>query len=148
MSSLDKQRIVIVLSVILLVASISSVILLVQFGKSPSHIESCSKPANGFLVIASGSGYNGSVSKDPSTPWPIIKVQQGTTVNIVVCNTDVQVHGFQISFYHSEPTKSIAPGEALRISFIADQTGTFRIYEGISSSVSSFMQNGELIVTS
>jgi heme/copper-type cytochrome/quinol oxidase subunit 2 len=105
------------------------------------------KPENGYLIVASNTGYNDSASKGNAS-WPIITVNKGTTVNIVVCNTDTQTHGFQISNYLTSPTESISPGKVFRISFVANEVGTFRIYEGISSSTSSFMQNGELVVTS
>ena len=51
----------------------------------------CLKPAGGFLVVASDTGYNDSIGHGaPKVDWPIITVRQGQNVTIVVCNIDVQ----------------------------------------------------------
>jgi len=107
----------------------------------------CVKPAEGFLVIASNRGYNDSVDHGvPENPWPVITVNQGQQVNIAVCNTDVQAHGFQITHYFDSNIESIAPGQVIHVSFVADQAGDFQIYCSIFCSIHAFMQSGLLRV--
>jgi nitrous oxide reductase len=109
----------------------------------------CVKPANGFLVVASSRGYNDSIDHGvPKNSWPIITVEQGQTVNIAVCNTDFQAHGFQISYYYASSIITVVPGQVLHISFVADKAGEFRIYCNIFCSIHFLMQNGLLNVTS
>ena len=109
----------------------------------------CVKPANGFLVVASSRGYNDSIDHGvPEKSWPIITVQQGQTVNITVCNTDFQAHGFQVSYYYDSSIITIVPGQVLHISFVATRAGEFRIYCNIFCSIHPFMQSGLLNVTS
>jgi FtsP/CotA-like multicopper oxidase with cupredoxin domain len=108
----------------------------------------CEKPADGFLIIASELGYNDSVDHGvPQNAWPVMNVQQGQNVTIVVCNADpAQSHGFQIEHYYDAILAAIAPGQVLRVNFVADQRGTFRVYCSIPCSVHWAMQSGELIV--
>jgi FtsP/CotA-like multicopper oxidase with cupredoxin domain len=111
----------------------------------------CTKPADGFLIIAGDSpgnvGYNDSAGHGaPTNPWPIIRVQKGTTVNITVCNTDTQAHGFNISHYYDSSIETVAPGQVIRVQFVASETGTFGIYCAIFCTIHVFMQSGELIV--
>jgi FtsP/CotA-like multicopper oxidase with cupredoxin domain len=109
----------------------------------------CTKPAGGFLIIASKLGYNDSVDHGvPSKPWPVITVNQGQRVDITVCNTDIQAHGFQVAHYFDSTIESIAPGQAVHVSFVADQPGDFQIYCSIFCSVHAFMQSGQLRVLS
>ena len=112
----------------------------------------CTKPAGGFLIIAGDSpgnvGYNDSEGHGaPTNPWPIITVQKGTTVNITVCNTDRQAHGFNISHYYDSSIVTVAPGQVLRVSFVANETGNFEIYCSIFCTIHPFMQNGLLRVS-
>lgn len=109
----------------------------------------CSKPAGGYLVIMSMYGYNDSMLEGagPSTPWPVIRVTQNTTVNITVCNADTaQAHGFQISNYFDSKVVALGPREVIHVSFIATEVGNFRIYCAIFCTIHPFM-NGELLVT-
>lgn len=78
-------------------------------------------------------------------PWPVIRVQQGQVVSIVVCNKDAtQPHGFAISTYF--PTGvAMAPTEAYRITFTATQVGNFVMYCNIFCTVHVFMV-GQLVV--
>jgi len=110
---------------------------------------SCVKPAGGFLIIASELGYNDSVDHGvPQNAWPVISVHEGQNVTIVVCNADpTQPHGFQVDHYYDARTVAIGPGQALTVSFIAADDGTFRIYCNIACSVHWAMLSGELIVT-
>ena len=113
----------------------------------------CAKPPGGFLIVASGRGYNDSVDHGvsigsfPKISWPIMNVHQNQTVNITICNTDVQAHGFQISHYFENTIEVIAPGQSINVSFVADQTGAFRIYCEIPCSIHWAMQSGELLVS-
>ncbi len=108
----------------------------------------CVKPADGFLIVASQLGYNDSVDHGvPENSWPVVDVQQGQNVTIVVCNTDpVEPHGFQIDNYYDTGTVSIAPGQVLTVSFVANKAGTFRIYCNIFCAIHWAMQSGELVV--
>ena len=113
----------------------------------------CVKPADGFLIIASNTGYNDSIGHgvpgNASNPvwWPVITVKQGQTVNITVCNTDFQSHGFEVQHYYDSKLNTIVPGQVLQVSFVASETGEFRIYCDIFCSIHIFMQNGLLNVT-
>ena len=108
----------------------------------------CAKPAGGYLIIADEQGYNDSIGHGvPQKNWPIMQVQQGQNVTIVVCNTDVQPHGFNIAHYYDDQLVSVAPGKVLTVSFAADQAGSFRVYCNIPCSVHWAMQNGELVVS-
>ena len=122
----------------------------VSGGKSNSSLPSgCTKPAGGFLIIASNQGYNDSIGHGaPNKNWPIITVHKGQTVSITVCNTDTQAHGFQITYYYDSFIQSIAPNTVLHVPpFVANETGSFRIYCDIFCTIHIFMQSGELIVT-
>ena len=109
----------------------------------------CSKPADRFLIIASELGYNDSVDHGvPQNSWPVVDARQGQNVTIVVCNIDpAEAHGFQIDNYYNARTVSIAPGQVLTVSFVANKAGTFRIYCNIFCAVHWAMQSGELVIT-
>jgi nitrous oxide reductase len=108
----------------------------------------CVKPPGGFLVIASGRGYNDSVDHGvPQNSWPVINVTQGQTVNITVCNTDFQAHGFQVTHYYDNSIVAIVPGQVIQVSFVANVKGEFRIYCEIFCTIHWAMQSGELIVS-
>jgi len=102
----------------------------------------CNRPAGYILILADQNGFNNSVNH--KRPWPVLTVQKGSTVNLIVCNTDtVEAHGFGIDTYVS-PTQ-LRPGQFFRTSFIAEQGGNFTIYCSIFCSVHVFMQ-GRLAV--
>jgi len=109
----------------------------------------CVKPADGFLIIANQLGFNDSVNHGvPENNWPVLNVKLGQNVTIVVCNADPsQAHGFQIDHYYVAQLVSIASGQVLRVRFVADQAGSFRIYCQILCTVHWAMQNGQLIVS-
>jgi len=111
--------------------------------------QGCDKPAGGFLIVASQLGYNDSVDHGvPQDSWPVMNVRQGQNVTIVVCNADpAQTHGFQIDHYYNAQLVSVAPGNVLRVSFVADETGSFRVYCQLPCSVHWAMQSGELVVS-
>jgi FtsP/CotA-like multicopper oxidase with cupredoxin domain len=100
----------------------------------------CSRPAGFFLIIADLSGFNDSIGHGaPVTPWPVIRVNQGDAVGIVVCNEDkTQPHGFAISTYFPRGV-AIMPGEAYTITFTANVPGTFVMYCNIFCTIHVFM---------
>ena len=108
----------------------------------------CVKPADGFLIVASERGYNDSVDHGvPQNPWPVVNVQEGQNVTIVVCNVDPgEAHGFQIDNYFDSRTISLAPGQVLTVSFVPNKVGIFRIYCNIFCAIHWAMQSGELVV--
>ena len=101
-----------------------------------------------ILIVASITGFNDSVNHGvPQNPWPVAHVARGTTVNITVVNVDKQPHGFQVEHYFDSNIATVAPGQTLNVTFVANVTGTFRIYCVIPCTVHWAMQSGELIVS-
>jgi hypothetical protein len=101
-----------------------------------------------ILIVASITGFNDSVDHGvPANPWPVVHVPKGTLVNITVYNDDKQAHGFQVSHYFDSSIQTVAPGQRLNISFITNETGTFRIYCSIFCTVHWAMQSGQLVVS-
>jgi len=100
----------------------------------------CDRPPGFFLIIADLSGFNDSIGHGaPMNPWPVIRVQQGDVVRILVCNKDTsQPHGFAISTYFPVGVP-IVPGEAYRIVFTATVPGTFVMYCNIFCTIHVFM---------
>ena len=97
-----------------------------------------------FTLIASRTGYNGSVNM--GSPWPVMTVRQGQTVTIQVKNDDpVEPHGFTVTHYLDSGV-TLRPGETYTLTFLADQKGTFRVYCNIFCTIHVYMQNGELTV--
>jgi FtsP/CotA-like multicopper oxidase with cupredoxin domain len=150
---LNKNTRIVLALALLAIASVGSVTALyfLSIGRAPATKPlpaDCTKPAGGFLIVASNLGYNNSIGHGaPNKPWPIINVKQGQTVNITVCNTDIQSHGFQITHYFDSSVETVEPGQVLHVSFVADETGTFQIYCSIFCSIHIYMQSGQFIVT-
>jgi heme/copper-type cytochrome/quinol oxidase subunit 2 len=137
-----RRKLVAVLVAVAVVSSVIVIAFYLNQTRGP-----CSKPPGTFLIVANVNGYNDSIDHGvPQNSWPIITVQKGTTVTVTLCNADVQPHGFQITNYHDSPIESLAPGKSLTLTFVANMTGTFRIYCSIFCTVHGFMQSGELIV--
>ena len=74
-------------------------------------------------------------------------VTQGQTVNITVCNTDVQAHSFQIDHYEQGQANTMTPQQVLHFTFVANQAGTFQVYCEIQCSIHIYMQSGQLVVS-
>jgi len=114
---------------------------------TPGLPPGCVKPFGGFLIIASFNGFNDSVDHGvPAANWPLIGVQKGANVTVMVCNADSQPHGFQIAHYFDSSIEAVAPGQVLTVSFVADQAGTFKIYCSILCTVHWAMISGQLTV--
>ena len=139
---LDRRTAAVVLAVAVAVASTVAVAYFLNLGKGAE------KPHSGFLIIASSNGYNDSIHNGAGQrPWPIINVQKGTNVTISVYNADHQAHGFQVLHYFDSSIETVAPGQTVTVSFVADEAGTFRIFCSIFCTVHVYMQSGELVVT-
>jgi hypothetical protein len=151
----NKRIVVVLLAVAILgVSAVTGLYLLSTDGSPASRPlpPGCDRPAGGFLIVASDTGYNDSIGHGaPKNNWPIVTVKEGQNVTIVVCNIDVQAHGFQITHYwdatddHGEVT--IVPGQVYKVSFVASQAGSFDIYCEIFCSIHVYMQGGLLNVT-
>ncbi|MDA4124221.1 MAG: cupredoxin domain-containing protein [Thaumarchaeota archaeon] len=140
---LDRRTTILILVVAVVISSTLVVAYSLNLGKAGPG----TKQSGGFLIIAGPNGYNDSIDHGvPQNPWPIVKVQKGTTVTISVYNSDHQAHGFQITHYLAGSINTVAPGQTFTVSFVADETGTFQIYCAIFCTVHAFMQSGELIV--
>jgi heme/copper-type cytochrome/quinol oxidase subunit 2 len=55
-------------------------------------------------------------------------VRQGQRVTLAVLNTDDNSHGLAITEFKVD-TGIIGPGNTVRVSFVANQTGSFKFYE-------------------
>jgi hypothetical protein len=132
------------------VAGIISLTYSADFGRNNTAAlpQGCVKPIGGFLVVASRTGFNDSASHGaPAKVWPIITVRQGQNVTIIVCNVDVSAHGFQITRYCDNTVETLAPGQLLTVSFVADKAGSYTIRCDIFCPIHFIMQNGLLDVT-
>jgi hypothetical protein len=147
---MSNRVFLIVLIVVLAGATLTAGLYYLSLGMAPGSRQlppGCVKPSGGFLVIASSTGNNDSIAHGaPTKPWPILTVHEGQNVTIVVCDTDVQPHGFQITHYYDKSEVTIVPGQVLKVSFVASQTGSFDVYCDIFCSIHVYMQNGLLTV--
>jgi len=138
---MKRKLIVIVLIAALLVAALLTIYVIYGGTKG--------SPRHGFVIVATANGYNDSVSHQasPTNPWPLLTVHQGTVVNITVYNNDTVAHGFQITHYYADKIETIAPGQKITVSFVANETGKFTIYCSVFCPIHNFMQYGQLFVT-
>src|SRR5438477_12854668 len=147
----NKRIVLVLLVVVLMGASSTAALYFLGLGGGPGARPlppGCKQPAGGFLIVASLTGYNDSKAHGaPAKPWPIITVHQGQNVTILVCNADVQPHGFQITHYFANSEGTLVAGQVLRVSFIADETGSYLINCDIPCTVHFLMQGGLLNVT-
>ncbi len=99
-----------------------------------------------FTIVMSSTGFNGSANLPGA--WPVMKASKGQTITIRVINNDpVESHGLAISHYFDGGV-ALRPHEFHDIVFVADQTGTFRVYCNIFCAIHPLMQNGQLVVSS
>ena len=144
-----SRRLVIAVMIVAAMLVLSFVTGIVSFpppqgsiNNSPVSVASstCIRPPGFFLIIADLSGFNDSIAHGaPINPWPVIRVQQGDVVHIIVCNMDTsQAHGFAIQSYFDQGV-ILAPSEAYRIVFAATVPGTFVMYCNIFCTVHAFM---------
>ena len=139
---LDRRIFFIMVVAIIVVSSV----IVVAYYLAQSRTPPVKQPGT-FLIIANANGFNDSINHGvPQNSWPIITVQKGTNVTITVSNTDLEAHGFQVVHYFDSSIQTVAPGTSLTVTFVADQTGSFRIYCSINCAVHGFMQSGELVV--
>jgi len=149
----SNKRIILAVSVVVLIGAGATIglYLLSTAGAGTSRAlpPGCVKPPGGFLIIASNLGFNDSITHGaPTKSWPIITVKQGQTVDITVCNIDVQPHGFEILHYYDSGVVTVVPGQVLKVpAFVAGQTGSFTIYCDILCPIHIYMQTGQLNVT-
>jgi hypothetical protein len=145
---------VIVLAVV--IASAGAIAFALGPISSDSHVENvvsnpgCVKTEGGYLIVASDSGFNDSsvhLQADPSQPYPLITVAQGSNVTITVCTTSkVEMHGFAIDYYFPVG-KVLAPKDSFTVTFQAEKTGIFSIYCNVLCPIHEWMLQGELVVT-
>lgn len=144
--SSTRRTILFVLTIAVAAILLSTLYYYKFYAQSPIN-EGCTKQKNGYLIVMSNDGFNDSKSHGaPFKNWPVITVQRGSSFSITVCNTDIQPHGFQISYYLDSSIISVAPGQTLTFNFVADKTGNFTIYCSIFCTIHIFMQNGLLVV--
>lgn len=137
-----RRKLVAVLVAVAVVSSVIGIAFYLSQTRGPP-----SKQPGTFLIVADANGFNDSIDHGvPQNSWPIITVQKGTTVTVTVYNADVQAHGFQITHYYDGNNATVPPGKSLTITFVANMTGTFRVYCSIVCAVHGFMLSGELIV--
>src|SRR5256712_6651016 len=114
-----------------------------SLGLSGRVTNGCERPAGYTLLVADQDGYNDSVHH--SRPWPLIQVQRGETVKIVVCNLDrVSPHGFEINNYVN-PVQLTA-GQSFATAFVADRPGNYSMISSIVCPVHQYMLYGLLVV--
>jgi hypothetical protein len=144
---LKRSRLALIAAVVAVILLVVGAAVLLSRSAATGLPSGCVRPQGGFLIIASKLGYNDSVDHGvPANPWPVITVNQGQQVNIVVCNTDNEAHGFQVSHYFDNTIEAIAPGRVVHVSFVASQAGDFQMYCSIFCSIHAFMQSGLLRV--
>lgn len=152
----SNRRIVLVLAAVAIIgaAAVTSLYVL-SIGRSTSTNDGlppgCTEPAGGFLMVASHLGWNDSelhgAGITPGVTWPKMTVSQGQTVNITVCNTDVQAHSFEIAYYEQGQANTLHPQQVLHFQFVASRSGTFQVYCEIPCSIHIYMQSAQLVVT-
>ena len=114
-----------------------------SLGLSGRVTNGCDRPAGYTLLVADENGYND--SRHHSRPWPIIQVQRGETVKIVVCNLDpVSPHGFEINNYVN-PVQLTA-GQSFATAFVTDRPGNYSMFCSIFCPVHQYMLYGLLVV--
>ena len=145
--------IIIIVITVTIVLAISAITVFSYEGAFKTNTTPSTGKIDRFTIIESDppnslAGMNGSYYKGAATTWPIIKVHVGDTVIITIFNNgSSEPHGFGIDHYEPAPGLTISAGQTQTLTFVADQTGTFRIYCTIECSIHPLMQNGELVVS-
>lgn len=142
-SKIVLASVVVAGSVALIVALIATGILPLQSSLSCRGISGSSRT---FTIIANSDGYNQSRVVAGLGIWPVATVSRCDSVTFKIVNTDTQAHGFAVGYY-SRAGLTIAPSQALSLSFVAVKAGQFRLYCIIICTVHDFMLNGQLNVT-
>ena len=137
---LKRQTLGIIASVLVIVglsAGYYSNILPINSLITQSVAQPCNRPEGYLLVVMDGLGFNS--SRVRGTPWPLLHVHRGDTVDIIVCNLDSsQAHGFAIDHYFDKGV-ALGPGQVYKIHFVANDTGDFVIYCDVFCPVHSYM---------
>ncbi len=146
-----RRRLLLIVAVVVVAASTAALFYVVGGGPSSGCTTGPGVGSGGqtqnLLIVASITGFNDSADHGvPANCWPVIHIQKGTLVNITVSNIDKQPHGFSIDHYYDSSVVTVAPGQTIHVSFVANETGNFRIYCSIFCTVHWAMQSGELIV--
>ena len=106
-----------------------------------SIANSCEKLPGYILIVLDRWGFNDTINRGE----PNLQAYRGEVVNILVCNLDsVQSHGLAIDHYFPVGVV-LRPGEAYKISFVANDSGTFTVYCNVFCTVHGFMK-GKLVV--
>ncbi len=97
-----------------------------------------------FTIVASLSGYNGSVHQP--LPYPVISVPKGDTVVLRLINNDsAQSHGLAVQVYAANGIIAHV-GETKTMSFQATTIGKFQIYDPIITTIDAY-EKAELDVS-
>jgi hypothetical protein len=144
---IKKNTLLVSVIVLLTIVAVGTIISVTSLGSKTGTLPpGCTRPPGGFLIIAGTDGFNNSVGR-PNTVWPVIAVKRGSTVNITVCNIAPYSHGFQIAHYYNSSIVTIDSNQVIRVSFVAEEIGTFRIYCAVFCPIHFSMQNGRLTVS-
>jgi hypothetical protein len=148
-SKLERRFQAAILGAIVSIGFVGSAAYLADSGSNVQSIlpAGCAKQTGGFLIIASSLGYNDSIAHGaPAKSWPVLDVTKGTSVNITLCNIYSQVVGFQVTHYLADKTVTVMPGGVVKLTFVADEPGTFLIYCSTFNPIHVYLQGGELNV--
>ncbi len=84
----SNRTLALVVVALVLVGGLAAAIGLMRLGSTSPNIvlpSGCARPAGGFLIVAAYNGFNDSVGHGvPASPWPVVSVQHGSNVTIVV----------------------------------------------------------------
>jgi hypothetical protein len=108
------------------------------------------KPSGYFSIIADEKGFNDSMdylkASNFTRPYPVIEVQQGSTVHVLFCNySHFEAFGLAIQYYFDTGTV-VMPGNATVITFLAKDPGNYSMYNNIFVPVHAFVESGRLVV--
>lgn len=113
-------------------------------------------PVEHYTIIVSDSGpnmgINGSAyvqTNETSEPWPVLRVQLEDRVMITVINSNssYEPHALGVSYYYPQGSAILQPGQSTTISFIANISGNFNVYDTLFSAIQQYTENGQLIVS-